>query len=205
MSSPAVSNPNIPQIPSPLANVGSLANVAQALKQGMDVLAGNRGNTPLNARAVTINDLITLGLISPQLLVIQPTDPLVIQGFNTAAPMLANYSAYYAQMPCVVAFPANFGPPNIKLYSGIAALITATSSSVMQIMKCPAASNPLVGTNFAQVGIATFTPGAAAAALSSTGGVEVTFAQGDWLMLRAAATPDATLGYISVTLIGNRA
>lgn len=55
-------NANIPQIPQPVADVGALANAVQAIKQGMDSLAGNRGST-LN-RAVTFNDLINLGVVS---------------------------------------------------------------------------------------------------------------------------------------------
>lgn len=60
MSSSPKPNPNVPQIPQPQAEPGALAYVAQALKQGMDSLGGNRGKP--TDRAVTFNDLITLGL-----------------------------------------------------------------------------------------------------------------------------------------------
>lgn len=64
MSSPKP-NPNVPPVPQPFADVGSLAYVALALKQGMDSLGGNAGvgSDPLG-RAVTFNDLIALGLIT---------------------------------------------------------------------------------------------------------------------------------------------
>ena len=61
MSNPSP-NPNVPSIPQPIADVGALAVVAQALKQGVDSLAGNRGNP--SDRAVTFNDLVNLGLIA---------------------------------------------------------------------------------------------------------------------------------------------
>jgi hypothetical protein len=60
-ASPAA-NPNIPQIPQPQASPGSLAFTAQALKQAVDSLSGFRGSP--TDRAVTFNDLISLGLLS---------------------------------------------------------------------------------------------------------------------------------------------
>jgi hypothetical protein len=61
MSSTPGINPNISQIPQPLADVGSLAYVAQLLKQAIDSLAGFRGVT--TNRAVTFNDLVTYGIL----------------------------------------------------------------------------------------------------------------------------------------------
>lgn len=55
-------NPNVPQIPQPLADVGALAYSVQAIKQGVDSLAGYRGQP--NDRAVTFNDLLRLGIIT---------------------------------------------------------------------------------------------------------------------------------------------
>lgn len=60
MSNPAP-NKNVPQVAQPVADVGALAFTVQALKQGMDSLAGYRGRS--TDRAVTFNDLITLGLL----------------------------------------------------------------------------------------------------------------------------------------------
>lgn len=55
-------NPNVPQIPTPQANVGALAVCVQFLKQAVDNLAGYRGK-PTN-RAVTFDDLVSLGIAS---------------------------------------------------------------------------------------------------------------------------------------------
>lgn len=55
-------NPNIPQVANPVADIGALATVAQQLKQGIDSLAGVRGDV-LN-RAVTYNDLVALGILN---------------------------------------------------------------------------------------------------------------------------------------------
>lgn len=55
-------NANVPQIPDPIADTRSLVFVAQQLKQGVDSLAGNRGS--VRNRAVTLQDLINLGLVT---------------------------------------------------------------------------------------------------------------------------------------------
>jgi hypothetical protein len=56
------SNPNVPHIQRPLADVVSLASVTEMLRQGVESLGGHRGG-PLD-RAVTLNDLVLLGLVS---------------------------------------------------------------------------------------------------------------------------------------------
>lgn len=61
MSNSPKANPNVPQIPQPLADVGALAVAVQFVKQGVDSLAGNRGHP--NDRAVTFNDLLNLGVV----------------------------------------------------------------------------------------------------------------------------------------------
>jgi hypothetical protein len=54
------SNPNVPHIQRPLAELGSLATVTESLRQGVESLGGHRGG-PLD-RAVTLQDLVILGL-----------------------------------------------------------------------------------------------------------------------------------------------
>ena len=55
-------NPNVPAVPAPVANVTALAVVADRLRQGVESLGGLRGNSL--DRAVTLQDLVTLGLVS---------------------------------------------------------------------------------------------------------------------------------------------
>lgn len=55
-------NPNVPPIPPPLANVNSLTASLDRVRQGVESLGGIRGGSL--DRAVTLQDLITLGLIS---------------------------------------------------------------------------------------------------------------------------------------------
>jgi hypothetical protein len=55
-------NPRIPVVGRPLADLQALVTVCEQLRQGMESLGGTRGN-PLD-RAVTLNDLIALGLVS---------------------------------------------------------------------------------------------------------------------------------------------
>lgn len=59
-----MSSPGIPQIPQPVLDPRAQLQVLLALKQGMESLAGRRGD-PMG-RAVTFNDLVALGLVSPQ-------------------------------------------------------------------------------------------------------------------------------------------
>lgn len=60
-------NRNVPQMPQPVADVGSLLYAANAFKQALDSLSGYRGG-PL-ARAVTFQDLVDLGLVSNSIVV----------------------------------------------------------------------------------------------------------------------------------------
>lgn len=55
-------NPNVPPVNMPLANVEALASVCMQLRQGVQSLGGQSGG-PYD-RAVTLNDLILLGLVT---------------------------------------------------------------------------------------------------------------------------------------------
>lgn len=60
----ATRNPHIPHMVRPLAHLEALVTITEQLRQGMESLAGDRGD-PLD-RAVTFNDLLALGLIDVQ-------------------------------------------------------------------------------------------------------------------------------------------
>jgi hypothetical protein len=77
-------NSNVPQIPQPIADIGSLTVVAQALKQGIDSLAGNRGQ-PFD-RAVTFTDLASIGL----------TGAIQMQTSSTGIPSALNITSLIA-------------------------------------------------------------------------------------------------------------
>jgi hypothetical protein len=55
-------NPNVPPVNQPIADLSALTAVAQQLRQGVMSLGGQLGG-PMD-RAVTLNDLVTLGLIT---------------------------------------------------------------------------------------------------------------------------------------------
>jgi hypothetical protein len=55
-------NFNVPSISQPISDLQSLVTVASQLRQGVESLGGHRGN-PLD-RAVTLNDLVRLGLVT---------------------------------------------------------------------------------------------------------------------------------------------
>lgn len=57
------SNPYTPPIPQPTANVDNLAACVLALKAGVESLIGHRGDA--SNRAVTFNDLVSFGFLSP--------------------------------------------------------------------------------------------------------------------------------------------
>jgi hypothetical protein len=54
-------NRNVPPINQPITNLDALVVIVTQLRQGMESLGGMRGG-PLD-RAVTLNDLIALGLV----------------------------------------------------------------------------------------------------------------------------------------------
>lgn len=54
-----------PAIPQPYATVPSLVATAEALKEAVETLNGQREKTKINA-AVTWDDLVQLGLIGPE-------------------------------------------------------------------------------------------------------------------------------------------
>jgi hypothetical protein len=55
-------NPNVAPIPNPVNNLDSVLQVVVALKEGVESLAGQRGD-PMG-RAVTFADLAQLGLVT---------------------------------------------------------------------------------------------------------------------------------------------
>ena len=67
------SNPGVPHIPSVVADVNALASVANRLKEGVEAMGGHRGTG--YDKAVTLQDLITLGLTTKQNIVALLSDP----------------------------------------------------------------------------------------------------------------------------------
>lgn len=55
-------NPNVPAVPVPLANLNALATVCDQLRHGVESLGGLRGGE--FDRAVTLSDLVALGLVT---------------------------------------------------------------------------------------------------------------------------------------------
>lgn len=55
-------NPNVPHVPNPVASIDSVLAVVTTLKQGVESLGGHRGG-PFD-RAVTLSDLVVLGLVT---------------------------------------------------------------------------------------------------------------------------------------------
>lgn len=207
MSNP-LPNANVPQIPQPMADVGSLAFCAQQIKQGLDSLAGHRGS--VLDRAVTFRDLISLKLIaattvsgtSSTTVVTQPNSvvtPYVISGFMPSL-MTPNQVIFGHQFPVKVSFMASFGPISSGLYSDMGAFIAAAGSPVFNIQRCPAASDPTVAGNWTTVGTATFA--SHSATLHST--ADVVFSTSDFMRVVAPAVPDPTLTQLFMCLVGKR-
>ena len=64
MAAIPAANPNVPHINQPLSDLNSLTTVVTQIRQGVDSLGGNRGS-PFD-RAVTLSDLVVLGLVTRQ-------------------------------------------------------------------------------------------------------------------------------------------
>ena len=208
MSSPTP-NPNVPQIPQPIANLGALVTIAQALKQGVDSLAGNRGD-PLG-RAVTFSDLIGLKLLTAPA-AISDTGVGTTVGTSVVYPyLISGFSGPGALSPSQVllghccsvgiVIPPGFGMVG-ALSSAVGSFVHATSTTVITVQRCPASSDPTVGANWVSVGTASFVAGACTATLSSSGAVVC--AAGDFLRFVGPSAPDATLAQIYFNLVGKR-
>lgn len=59
---PIAHNPNVPNIPPPFSQLDSLTSVCELLRQGVESLGGQRGGQ--YDRAVTLSDLVVLGLVT---------------------------------------------------------------------------------------------------------------------------------------------
>lgn len=214
MSSPPLPNPNVPQVPQPLADVGSLAHAARGFKQGLDSLAGFRGKP--TDRAVTFNDLVAYGLLTasqpslpnnPTTVSIPPgvVTPYVLSGFSGPDPLPGSQVIFGHRFPVIVSFPANFGPISLTMFSSVGSFVNATSAPTLSIQRCPAASNPTVGTSWTTIGTAQFGAGFHHnAALATTGGNPIVFQANDFMRIIAPAAPDPTLAQVHTTLVGKR-
>lgn len=210
MSKVPVPNANVPQMPRPMADVGSLVNAAQAMKQGLDSLAGNRGS--VLDRAVTFRDLIALNILSQATpastavttVVAIPGD--AVKPYNVVAfvpdPFTSGRIAYGHQFPTKVVFPAHFNPIGIGMASTAGAFVAATGTPVLAIQRCLLGLDPTAGGNWVTIGTATFS--GTTATLDTSTAAAVVFAAGDRLRLQAPATADATLSQFFMCLTGSR-
>lgn len=120
-------------------------------------------------------------------------------GVNTASQVVL-----YHKLSVPVTFPANFGATTNGGSSFATSLVNATGSTVFNIDKCPAASDPTVGGNWSTIGTASYAPAGHTGTLATTGGTSQALSAGDRIRIVAPASPDATLSGVSMTLVGNR-
>lgn len=78
-------NRNVPPVQAPVADLGSLLTTVNSLKQGVENLGGYRGS--LTGRAVTFNDLVGLGLVTP--ITLNTSSGTVTSGVATNAALKA--------------------------------------------------------------------------------------------------------------------
>ena len=205
MSNVPAPNPNIPQIPKPLAALGSLANVAEALKQAVDSLAGFRGSA-LN-RAVTFNDLVGLKVLTSAAAqsaasVTTVINPYVIAGFSGGTVLAAKQVLIGHSFSTPVVVPANFSLVG-SLNSSVGSFVAAAASATLTFQRCPAAADPTVSGNWSTIGTAVFSPSGHAAALSTSGNT-LYFAVGDFMRVVAPTSPDTSLAQVFLTIVGQR-
>ncbi len=209
-------NKGVPTIQTPLANPLSLQQTVQQLKQGMESLAGTRGNP--TGRAVTFDDLVSLGLVAG---VKQATVTTVgstanssgsegSSGSTTAVvnpyvltaflPALPSGVCFGHQFPVGVQFPASFAPISTGLASEAGAFVAPTGSSAITIQTCAASADPTSDGSWATVGQISFTGGVGT--LSSSGNLNCP--AGSRMRWLTPDPADATLAQVFVTLVGTR-
>lgn len=130
------------------------------------------------------------------------SQPYTLAGFVPGT-LTASQLMLLHQVPAAVTFPANFGASTNGGSSKAGSNINATGTVALTIDKCPAASDPTTGGNFANVGSIVFSAGHAGT-FSSSGGATVACAAGDFLRILAPGTADATLANVFLSLVGNR-
>lgn len=184
-------NTNVPAIQEPLADVGSLAQVVKALRQGLQSLAGARGN--IIDRAVTFADLVGLRLISGASLqggtiVVSAPDIFRAMSFWPGT-MVVNQVIHRINFVDDVIIPQGL--------SGSAAT-AANGSLVLAVVTIKVAQGLNAPNIFTTVGTITFTHSPTAIlALSAT----LIMAPGDVMQL-VCTTADAALRDMSATIIG---
>lgn len=218
MSSIPAPNPNVPQVPTPLATLGALLVTCRGLKQGMDSLAGYSGSSL--DRAVTFNDLISLkvltrgaalsatgtatGASSSSSSTSSVVNPYVVSGFFGADTLSSGQVLLVHQFTAQVVFPANFDAIGISMASFGGALIAPAADASVLIQRCAAAADPTVSGNWSTVGTVSFASGAPRASLATTGAVAVVFYESDFMRWVGPTPADASLAQLFLTLVATR-
>lgn len=190
-------NPKIPSVPDPLSNLQSLTTVVKTLRQGVQSLAGARGD--LLDRAVTFNDLIALGLVTSgaSIATVAATASVssasklyrigvFIPGAPTAGQVLLRFTASDA-----ILFPASMAG-SVGSSDG-----AALSTAVLSIL---VAQGPALPNYFTQVGTISF---ASSAFATYSLLAPLLMGVGD-VMHIVCTIPDVFLNDVSLTLAASR-
>jgi hypothetical protein len=129
MSSNPKPNPNVPAIPAPMADLGSLYSAVVALKEAVEDMSGTRGGK--YDRAVTLQDLLDYGLVTQDVL----TSP---RGF------VADQHARLYRTPANPAGTASLTP----VMMGLANYVTPRSTGIIRIQVSGVFTNTVNGNGF---------------------------------------------------------
>lgn len=176
----------------------------------------NTGAATITPTTSTIDGTTSITLAKNQgvLIVSDGVNYYTVRGLTSAqslttsafasAVLTTNQVFYFYQFATKVVYPANFGATQTGGSSTGSALINATASTTIKIDHCPTASDPTSGGNWTTIGTAVYAAAGHTAVLTTTGGVAMTFAVGDYIRCIGPATADTTLAGIAIVLVGDR-
>jgi hypothetical protein len=181
--------------------------VAQALKQGVDSLAGSRGPDILT-RAVTYYDLIDLDLITqqqvsdPSSIVAIPT-PYILEFNIGTGPLTAGVVIGFFKLAANVLFPVAFGalPKNLA-GSSAGCMSVPTSAASLPVQYCPVNLNPATVGNWVTFGHVLFAVGAFVGTFTTVSAVPPQINRDSMIRILGPTPGDASLGFVAITLVG---
>lgn len=130
-------------------------------------------------------------------------EPYIVAGFvpGTAT---AGQVLLVHRFASAVTFPANFATATPNTASQGGALANATGSTVINVDKCPAASDPTSSGSWTTIGTMTLAASGHVVSFATTGGAAQSFAQGDYMRWVGPTPADATAANLFASLAGSR-
>jgi hypothetical protein len=175
----------------PAANTGSTYT---------NIVVNSKGLV-INARPLVASDITDLGISGGGGSSSGPR-PYLVAAFIPGL-LLPNQYLFAHAFGSSVTFQANFTTSNAGEVTSARSLVNATSTTVLHVQKCLAASDPTISGNWSNVGTLTYSGATSTATAATTSGSAITFAQGDFIRVVAPPTSDNTLSGVFITFAGD--